>query len=552
MMGKYINLQHESFPEWKTDSFKFYALPTLSTRSYEIENGLIGSGHPQGPMVMLIISFMLLMLACINYMNISVATISTRLKEIGIRKVMGSAKKDIVQQFIIENMLLSTFAIALGVLISYLFFLPWLITLLGYEVPFAFSSGKTMVLFFIGLFLSIILISGIYPAIYVSGFQPVTILKGKEKFGQRSLFSRILLTIQFTLAFITIVGCLVFLDNGFYMKNRDWGYDHFRNMLVPVNSYEQYVKVKDKVASRSEIESFAGAKSHIGYQNPHSFVDHEGERFEIIHYQVGFDYVETMNLRMSEGRSFDENLQTDQETSVLINEKFARSMGWVYPINQTFYLDSVKRTVVGVVKDFHCKDFYNDILPVVLAVAPETEHRFITLRARNNKLPEIEQWMEVSWKKIAPDDPYRGKVQHEVFSNLYRNIQTETKLLGFITFITLVLACLGLYGLVSYNITRRLKEFSVRKIFGARLIQIFTLMNRDFVWILSVSFVLGAPAGFFLMDNLVHHVYVYPQDTTVFPFLLSIILMGLIVFITVGIQLHRIIHENPAQTLRNE
>ncbi|MFM8914191.1 MAG: ABC transporter permease, partial [Flammeovirgaceae bacterium] len=211
LMGKYKALQNQALPEWKAEEFKFYTFTELSTRSYTIEDGVVGSGQPQGVYALITIAVMLLILACFNYMNISLATITTRLKEIGIRKVIGARKKEIMQQFVAENFLLCLLATVVGLFISYFLFIPWLDGLTASDIPFSFSSAVNLILFFSLLLTFIVLVSGLYPAVYISRFQSIVILKGKEKFGQKSKISQVLLTAQFMLAFTTIVGCLVYI-----------------------------------------------------------------------------------------------------------------------------------------------------------------------------------------------------------------------------------------------------------------------------------------------------------------------------------------------------
>jgi putative ABC transport system permease protein len=552
LTDKYKILQNESSPEWKTSEFKFYPFTELATRSYEIENGTVGSGEPQGVIALGSVALMLLLLACFNYMNISLATVSKRLKEIGIRKVVGGRKQEIVQQFIVENFLLCLISISIGLVVAYFMFVPWLGTLVSNKIPFVFSSAYLPLLFFLGLITFIVLISGLYPAIYISRFQPVTILKGKEKFGQRSKLSRVLLTLQFILAFTTIVGCFVYIDNNLYLKNKDWGYDHKQNIFVPISDFSQFTNLSNKFSSQVNVINTAGTVDHIGRHRSTLPFQNEGQTFEAVIYRVGFEYLETMNLRLSEGRFFDKAIQSDQIESVVVNENFVRAMGWDNPINKIIKQDSIQRQVIGVVKNFHYTDFYREVLPVMFTITPESSFRYLALKVNEGSVEETETLLKSTWKEIAPDDPYNGMLQDDVFSNWANNSRTEMKLMVFVVIITVMLACLGLFGLVSYNITRRLKEFSVRKVFGAGSFHIFKLMNRDYIWILSIAFVLGAPAGLYLMDILIHQTYVDPQPAGWEPFIISVSLMLLTVAITIGSQMKRILNENPVTTLRSE
>jgi ABC-type antimicrobial peptide transport system permease subunit len=551
-MEKYKKLQNASSPQWQIVDFQFHSLKGLNLKGNSIISAVSFGAHPVGLIALSVVSGLLLLLASFNYMNISIATVATRLKEIGIRKVIGGKKKEIVQQFLVENFLLCTIAMVVGVLLSYLFFLPGFNTLYPLNVPFAFSSGNTIFLFFSGLLLFIGFISGAYPSLYIASFTPIVILRGREKFGQRSLLSRILLTLQFVLAFTTIVASFVFIDNSLYLKNKDWGYDHSQIITMDVGDMEKYLAMRDRFVNDNNIVSLAGSSNHIGLNNPHIILTYNEQQIDIIDFKVGYDYMETMNIRLKEGRFFERQKQSDQIESVVINEKFAERMNWDQPLDQTFELDSIKRYVIGVVENFHYDGFYNGLGPVIFRIVPEDNFRFLTVKIKPGALNATEANLRTVWSEVAPDDPYNGTIQDDVFVEFNRDNNANVKLLGFISSLTVVLASLGLFGLVSFNITRRMKEFSVRKVFGASLSHIFKLMNRDYLWILGVAFVIGAPLGFFLMNTLIQTIYPDPQSAGPIPFMIAIALMIVTVSITIGSQLRRITKESPGETLRND
>ncbi len=551
-VAKYKKLQNESNPQWMISGFEFIPLSALATQSSQIEGPVSTGPQPAGIWSLGVIAIMLLLLASFNYMNVAVATVSTRLKEIGIRKVIGSRKGEITLQFLVENMVLCTFALVLGAVMSYALFLPGFNTLFPFSLPFGFSSGNVAFLIFFGLLLFVSLVSGMYPAIYIASFTPNQILRGREKFGQRSIFSRVLLSIQLLIAFTTIVGSFVFIDNSLYQKDRDWGYDQKSLLTIPVLNREQYLSLVDKIGSGNGVRMSGGSVNHVGYQNTKTSFDHLEKKFNTIRYQVGPQYIETMGLQLSQGRSFQQEIQSDPTESVIINETFVRKMNWTEPLKESFVIDSVKRYVIGVVKDFHYDGFYDPIGPVMFTMAKEENLRYLVVRTTPNNVGALNGFIRTAWKTIAPDDPYEGFPQDDVFAQFHQDNNANIKLLLAISGMTMALACLGLFGLVSYNITRRLKEFSIRKVFGANLIHIFKLMNRDYAWILIISFVLGAPTGFLLMNKLIQHIYPDPQPVGVLPFALAITLMVSTVAITIGSQLGRIAKENPGKTLRSE
>lgn len=551
-MKGYVDTQNAASPQWLVNEYQFRSLNGLGLKSSEIISAVSQGAHPSGLISLAIISGFLLILASLNYMNVSIATVATRLKEIGIRKVIGGQKREIIHQFLTENFLMCSLALIIGCLIAYLFLLPGFNSLYPLNLSFEFSSGNSMFLFFAGLLLFIGLLSGAYPAFYIASFQPIQILQGREKFGQKSAVSRAFLTLQFIFAFMTIVGSFVFIDNSLYLKNRDWGYQHDNLIVVRVQEKDKYLSMRDQLSTNQNITNMAGVDGHIGRSNKRVTFVHNEQRIEAVDFQVGYNYLETMNIRLKEGRSFDKKVQSDEIESVIINETFATTLGWSNPVGQSFELDSVKRYVIGVVKDFHYDGFYNVLGPVVFRIANEDDFNFLAIQVRAGHVTETIEQTKSIWAGIAPDDTFEGFAQYEVFADFNRDNNANVQLLIFISTITVILASLGLYGLVSFNTTRRMKEYSIRKVMGANIIQIFRLMNKDYIVILSIAFVTGAPSGFFLINSVIQSVYPDPQDAGPLPFLIAVFLMVSAVAITVGSQLKRVANESPSVTLKIE
>ncbi len=549
-MKMHVATQNTASPQWLINEFRFRPLKGLGLVSNEIVSSVSEGSQREGLISLGVIATFLLILASLNYMNVSIATVATRLKEIGIRKVIGGQKREIIHQFLTENFLMCALAMLVGCLLAYLFFLPGFNSLFPSNILFGFSSGNIMFLFFAGLLLFIGLLSGAYPAFYIASFQPIQILQGREKFGQRSLFSRVLLTLQFIFAFITIVGSFVFIDNSIYLKNKDWGYKHDNLIAVRVEEKSKFLALRDRLTTNQSIIKMAGTDGHIGKSNSRITFLYNEQRIETVDFQVGYNYLETMNLRLKEGRSFDQTIQSDEVESVIINETFAKTLGWANPIGQAFELDSVKRYVIGVVEDFHYEGFYHVLGPVLFRIANEDDFNFLAIQVRAGHVNETQELVKSTWASIAPDDTYEGFVQDEVLADFNRNTDANVQLLIFISTITVLLASLGLFGLVSFNTTRRMKEYSIRKVLGANAMQIFQLMNRDYVFILTTAFVIGAPAGFLLVNPLIHLAYPDPKAAGPLPFMIAVFLMVLAVAITVLSQLIRIARENPSDVLK--
>ncbi len=549
---KYKQLQNMANPDLPIHDFLFYSLELLSQKNNEIYQDVAAGAHPAGLFTLGLIALMLLLLACFNYMNIAVATVSTRLKEIGIRKVVGGRKKEIVTQFLIENLVICVGALATGILLAHLFFMPGLNNLFPIYVSFSTIVVTDLIIFLLAILLFVGLASGSYPALYISSFQPARILRGNEKFGQKSLFSKSLLTIQFMLAFTTIIGCFVFINNSLNLKNKDWGYDHHQNYIVPVYTPESYLAMRDYISQNKDVLSYAGTRNRIGRGYHHTTVTHNSESHAAVLFEVGFNFLETMNLRLKEGRFFDEKIQSDKTESVVINTLFADAMGWANPIGQSFEYDSVKRYVIGVVEKFHYDDFYAAVEPVFFSVTEDEKLNYLAIKVREGALQSTEAYIKEGWRTIAPDDPFAGYYQDSVFEGFHIDNNANVKLLMFISGVTVILACMGLFGLVTFSITRRMKEFSIRKVFGANVSHIFRLMNSDYLWMLGIAFVIGAPLGFVLINKLLDIIYPEPVPPDAKPFLLGVIIMSATIAATVASQITRVIKNNPAQTLRNE
>lgn len=551
-LEKFRLIQNEANEKWPIKRFEFIPLDEISLRSFEIFGSASTGSHPAGRMALGVIAIFLLAMACFNYVNIAVVSATTRLKEIALRKVIGGQRKQIIRQFLVENILICFFALAVGTLMAYYLFLPGFNASIPITIPFEFSSFSVAVGFFGGLLLLIGLISGAYPAFYISSFKPSSIFRGKEKLGRKSLFSKVLLTFQFFLAIQTIIGAFIFTENGIHFRNKDWGYNQEQVITILAEDKDHFEAMKQKITYNANIASFSESHDHIGLGSSLTTIEIENQRKQIRHLKVGFDYEKTLGLRMKDGRWFERDVQSDKSETVVINQTFAESMGWDNPLDQSFVLDSIRRYVVGIVEDFHYDDFYANIDPVVLSISAEKDLKYLIVRSKAGQTIATADFLKVSWQEVAPDTPYIGVFQDEVFKGFHDEMQTNIELMIFISIFGLTLACIGLFGLVSFNITKRLKEFGIRKVLGASLINITKLINRDFVWILLVASLLGAPFAYVMMNQLISTIYAYSGPITPWPFAIALAAMLLTVVLTVSSQIWKVASENPTNILRNE
>lgn len=550
---KYIELQHGSNPEWKIDGFHPIPLYKMSQEGYDVVGTIAGVGHPAGRIALIIIAGLLLGMACFNFMNISVASATRRLKEIALRKVMGGVRKQIISQFLIENILQCFIALILGILLAYFLLIPWFNILIPeLEIEFRSVYPINMVIFFVSLLVGVGIVSGAYPALYISRFQPVAIFKGNQKFGSKNFFSKIMLGLQLFLAIMTIVGGLVMTDESIYLSQKDWGYDPQGSLSVAVQNEEQYELLKNEIVSHPSVQTYTASNYLIGRGIPLKSLEYEDKQLSVRTFGVSGEYFETFQLRLKEGR-FLTDQTSDQQNAVVINETFVEEMGWSGSvINKTFTYDSIRRTIVGVVEDFHYYDFFSEINPVIFHGLKPSSVRYLSMRTDPDKVADLEQFSRNAWFKIAPNDPFDRVYQEDVFDGFYAENKSNISILMLVSGMAIVLACLGLYGLLSFNIQAKLKEFGVRKVLGATPKALVKIASKQYSWVLIIAFVLGAPLGFWGMTQLVTSVFPDPKGFSIIPFIAAMLILTVTLTITVSGQIKRAIQVNPAETLRNE
>ncbi|MEP1032548.1 ABC transporter permease [Ekhidna sp.] len=548
----YILLQNNSNPEWKIEAFEAIALKELSTNAYKIVGAVAGGGHPAGRIALTVIAIFLLSMACFNFMNISVVSASKRLKEIALRKVMGGVRKEIIKQFMIENLLQCFFALLVGTLLAYFLLIPWFDHLIPeLTIEFRTADPRMLAVFLIGLLFIVGLIAGAYPSFYISKFDSITIFKGNQKFGSRNKFSMIMLGIQFFLAITTIVGCFIMTEQNIYLGKKDWGYDPSGTMSVYVNNTEQYELLQNELVNHPSVNMHTASNYLIGRGIAKSSLEIGDKQLPIRQISVSENYFETFRFRIIEGRPLTDNA-TDQLSNVVINERFVKSMGWDEPIGETFLYDSTRMTVVGVVENFHYYDFFSAIEPVMIRGLNSKQVHYLTLQTTPDKLPELEASARLAWQKIAPNDPFDRVFQEDAFNDFYQENNTNTSILLFISSIAIVLACLGLYGLLSFNVQGKLKEFSVRKVLGAKPKVLVKIVSKQYFWVLFISFMVGAPLGAYGMMNLVISIFPDPKSVSAVPFIVAMAIILVTLIITVAGQINKAINVNPADLLRNE
>lgn len=549
----YKEAHNGSDPEWKILSFQAMALTDIPMEGYSIYSSIIPSSHPAGKVALSVIALFLLAMACFNFMNISITGVSKRLKEIGLRKVMGGIRKQIIYQFLVENLIQTLFALVVGTLISYFLFTPGFDILIPeLDVQFRAYEWQSLAILYVALLVAVGLISGAYPAIYVSRFEPIHILRGSNKLRGKNIFSKILLGFQFFLAFSTIVACFVFTDQSIYMKNKAWGYDPEDILFVRVPDNVTYERLKNEFIDSEEVAALAGATGQVGWSNPKQSFEYLDKQFAMRVYGVSEGYMDVMGFKLKEGRFLTDRTQ-DQESGILVNETFVDRMNWKSPIGRTIVHDGKKLTVIGVLEDFNHSDFFNDLDPVMVHGLRDKDNvRYFSLKVKPGSLIGVDGQLMAKWKEINPNDVYRRQFQSDVFDDFYQEMRANISIVVVLSSVAIILACLGLYGLISFHIQSKLKEFSVRKVLGAAPKSIATIASKQYTWIILFAFAVGAPIGAMGILQLIDGVFSDPKPVSAVPFIVALLLVIVTLALTVTGQVLKAVKVNPAAILRNE
>lgn len=501
-----------------------------------------------------IMAILILLIACFNFTNTSIAIANRRIKEIGIRKVMGSSKKQLVAQFLGENIILTFFALLVGMLIAF-FLVPAYSAMWPFlDIELNLIENLGLVGFLVILLLFTGIIAGSYPAFYVSGFQPSSILKGTVKFSGTNPFTRILLTLQYSISLIAIISGIIFTQNAQYQKNYDMGFDMESVVFARVKNENGFMAMRNELMGNLKIKEIAGSRHSATSSRYTDPIEFESSELDVTLMDIGANYLKTIGATMIEGRNFIENSQNDVENSVIISKELVHTFGWEEPIGKRIILrDTVELFVVGVVKDMYIDgELWNPLEPLLLRYVTQKDFRFLSVRAELDEIRAVKELMEEKWKLIFPDElPNVEYMEDEKAKSalVNKNIMIIFIFLGIIA---IILSAIGLFSLVSLNIIKRMKEIGIRKVLGATIGNIVKNLSREFVLILSIASVIGSVAGYFMAQMMMASIWTYYVPIGVFAFVLSIIILFLVSGITIGGKVIRSASMNPANTLRSD
>jgi putative ABC transport system permease protein len=548
---QYVSVQNEVQKDWPATSFGFEPWTRIYLDGEDINQTITGSTDGIGTLVLSIIGGFILLLAVFNYINIAIVSATKRLKEIGVRKVLGGSRKSLIVQFLSENVFMTLGALILGFILSITVLIPGFDNMFEIGMDFDISQPELW-LFLLTLVIFTGLASGAYPAFYISNFNAVNIFRGRLKFGGKNRLTKIFLTFQYILACIAVVGGVLFTQNTAYQRDRDWGYDQEMTLSANVSDPKEVMQLMAVMSQNPNVKSIAPSKHHVSRRSGNTQIEKQDqEMMDITTLAVGPNYIETMGLKFIEGRSFEKGREADFQ-NVVINAKMARVLNPDGALGEKFKVDSLTFSVIGIVEDFHQWSFFDPIEPMLIRLSPEDEYAFMSMTVEEGTLVDTYKSLETTWANLFPEKPFNGFYQESTLEWYFREIDGHGKLMRYVASLCVILSCLGLYGLVSLNLASRVKEFSIRKALGAELKNLIYVINKQFMVFLSIALVLGLPLGYLLMSTLFDAVYAYHKPITLIPFAISFVLVVLMVLVTISSQIKKVMKTSPTDGLRSE
>ena len=511
----------------------------------------------------IIIALIVLGIACMNFVNLSTARSLSRAKEVGIRKTIGAARLQLAQQFIQESLLFTAIAMLLALLIAGLF-LPYLNTLSGYRISYAaLFKPLPLCLLFLGTIL-VGLVSGAYPAFYLSSFRPSKVLKGSLKTGKHKSFGRnVLVVSQFAGANVLIIATVFVIRQLNFMQttNPHFNKDQVIAIKCRENSGRKYMELKHEFLKSPDIAYVTGSFQRLGNNLHQTGIRFKGLGEErsvaISHIRVDRDFLKLYDIKVKAGRDFRES---DHRQGFLINETMAKEILKDTPeapieklLGTPFGYEGQQKlgTIIGITEDFNFNSFHHQVEGLTISYADSMPFTEVSVKVAGNKVQEALAFMQSSWKTLVPDVAFEYTFLDEDFANLYKADAQLSKIVGILSGIAVAIAALGLFGLATYATEKRVKEIGVRKVFGASAHSIALLLNRDFLKPVLLASLIAWPIAWMILRTWLTN-FAFRIELNVWVFLATALLASLIALVTVSARSLRAAWANPVSSLRTE
>jgi putative ABC transport system permease protein len=519
-------------------------------------------GNPANIIILTGLAFLVLLVACINFVTLAVGRSFNRIKEVGIRKVFGAVRKQLILQFLGESFLLILFALFIGVMLAE-FSLPLFNSLVNRNLTIDYVSNPIALVFIIGMLILMGIFAGGYPALYFSGFHPVRALSERMMIHGKSLLSKILVILQYSLSIFLMVSTLIMWNQMRYMNKKHLGYD--KDQVLSIWSYsvgqegegERILEIfRNELSGRDEILGISGTSDSFTQGWSVEGWEHDGVQKTAFVYRIDPEYLDTLGIELLRGRNFSEKFRTDAYDSLIINEALVKELGWTSGLEERLLgfesLEGMRNPkIIGVVKDFHFESLHRKIEPVILHINPSWPINSIMVRIRTTDKAAVLQLLKETWEKATFQKPFDYHFMSEDVNNQYNEDRRWSRIVSFSSILAIIISCFGLFGLASLRVTQRTKEIGIRKVVGASVVKIVQLINFEFLKLVALANIIAWPMAYFAMNRWIKN-FAYRTSVEIWIFLLAAALALIIALITVSIQSVKAALVNPVDTLRFE
>jgi putative ABC transport system permease protein len=504
-----------------------------------------------------LIAAFVLIIACINFINLTTARSTNRAKEIGMRKVSGANRIHIVRQFFGESLLMSFLSLGLAILLVNLS-LPTFNQLSGKQVEFVHLFNLDILIAIVGIVIITSVLSGLYPAVVLSSFQPIGVLKGRTSNVMRNKhFRRILVIFQFTLSIILIIGTIVLYSQLRYIQHKELGYDKEYLIYFPGqgNLKKQYHVFKEEMLKYSQVLGVTSSSDLPTKTTHYTMINGwEGSSAEdgmlMNFFSVDEDYIKTFGIEMAEGRFFSETIATDATQGFVLNQEAVRLMSMQNPVGKRFSFFEREGRIIGVMKDFHFKSLHQPIEPLIFWINPAWD-QYIFVRVQSGEMAETLQFIEELHQRFNPGYPFDFKFLDEDIDQLYRTEMRTKQVLSLFAGFAIFISCIGLFGLASFITVQRTKEIGIRKVLGASVVGVVKLLSRELIWWIFIANLISWPFAYYITRKWLDS-FAYRIDLTFLPFILAGFSALVIALLTVSYQSIKAAMANPVESLRYE
>ena len=554
-LKNYAPVQNRAREDFRITKFSLVPLKDVGSNTRTTwSSGLFPSLHPAALMAPPVMALFILLIACFNFANTSIATFSKRLKEIGLRKTFGGQRRQLVTQFMLETLIICFMALLVGIILAE-FLVPAYSSLWDYmKIELTFTKYFFFWIFLVLLLLFTGFLAGVYPALYVSSFSPVNVLKGASPFRGAGKLSSVLLALQFSISVMALVLGLVFSKNAVYQRTLDLGYDRDKLIVLPV-APDLSTSFRNEILTNPKIISAEGTQNHIGFGTYRRPIKDAVMKLEVDVMDIGPEYASTMGLRLVEGRLFDKSREAADlsKKSIIINQKMVNDFGWKEAIGMTVTLyDTTRFTVVGVVKDFYISGLWQKINPTMLRLSSNEKYNVLAIRAEPKDLPGVLEYLKLKWNSQGTNFIFGGMFQEDTMQQEKAINNSILKVNVFLAIAATLLSLIGMYNLVSLDIIRRTKEMGIRKIQGASVPLIMYLVSRKFLIVLVIASLLGCAGGDYMSNMLLDSIWDYFVKIKPGILILAASIMSVATILTIIFKIGKAALRNPVDSLRYE